>query len=285
MMTTPAPLVDTHCHLVLLSERGLLDAALESAVASGLERIVSVGLDLQDSYRNRELAEEHDEVVFTVGWHPHCRRAPDAAELAEMRRLLDDPRAVAVGEIGIDLYFRPGYHETPLEVQLRSLRAMLDLAEDADKPVVVHDREAHTEIVEVLGGFARRRGASLERPVGVLHCFSGDEWLADWAVEHGFLCSFAGPITFPRSQGLRQVAARLTDRALVVETDAPFLAPVPHRGEPNLPGYVVHTARALAAVRAQPLEAIAATTSANARRLFRLASPAGAAGSQGKTEP
>jgi TatD DNase family protein len=282
MTTAPVSLVDTHCHLALLAERGLLDAALESAVSSGLERIVSIGLDLEDSDRTRALAEEHGEVVFTVGWHPHCRRPPDAAELAAMRSLLDHPRAVALGEIGLDLYFRPGYHETPLEVQLRSLRAMLDLAEDADKPVVVHDREAHREIVEVLGAFARRRGASLERPVGVLHCFSGDEWLAEWAVEHGFLCSFAGPVTFPGSHGLRRVAARLDDRALVVETDAPFLAPVPHRGEPNLPGYVVHTARALATARGQSLETIAATTSANARRLFRLAVPA--AGSRGGTE-
>ncbi|TMD93039.1 MAG: TatD family deoxyribonuclease [Chloroflexi bacterium] len=114
-------LVDTHCHLVLLDERGLLEEALEAAAAAGVEQIVSVGLNVEDSDLNRELAERHPGVFFTVGWHPHEKTAPDAAQLRALDELVRHPRAVAVGEIGLDRYWRPGYHEVPMEVQRRSM--------------------------------------------------------------------------------------------------------------------------------------------------------------------
>lgn len=272
MPPAPPPLVDTHCHLSLLEQRGLLQPALESAVSHGVTQLVTIGLDLEDSDRNRRLAEDCSgaDVVFTVGWHPHRRRPPDSAELAALRELLDHPRAVAVGEIGCDLFFRLGYHETPLETQLRSLRIMLELADDCGKPVVIHDRDAHEHVVSALEPFARRRGATLGRPAGVLHCFSGDVALGRWAEATGFLCSFAGTITFPRSDAVLAAARQLGDESLVVETDAPFLSPVPHRGRPNLPGYVAFTAGALAELRARPPAAVSQLTTANARRLFRL---------------
>ncbi|HET9052447.1 MAG TPA: TatD family hydrolase, partial [Candidatus Dormibacteraeota bacterium] len=168
---TRPELIDTHCHLVLLRERGLLGEALESAAAAGVTEIVSVGLDLEDSDANRRIAEETAGVWFTVGWHPTTPRAPDHAELDALRELLAHPRAVAVGEIGLDWFWRPGYHEVPPEVQQASMRAMLELAADAGRPVVVHDRDAHSDVLDTLRAGLRppEKGDPLSSPRGVLH--------------------------------------------------------------------------------------------------------------------
>ncbi|MBJ7610204.1 MAG: TatD family hydrolase [Candidatus Dormibacteraeota bacterium] len=264
-MTDPLPrqpLVDTHCHLVLLDERGLLDAALESAAEAGVEQIVSVGLNVDDSDCNRRVAESHDNVWFTVGWHPHQPHPPDAAELRALDQLLDHPRAVAVGEIGLDLFFRPGYHDTPLDEQLRAMHAMLDLADAHHKPVVVHDRDAHGEVLVAIRQHPGVRG--------VMHCFSGDAEFGRECVAAGYALSFSGIVTFPRSQPIQQAAAAAADGDFVVETDSPFLAPVPHRGRPNLPGYVDATAAAVARLRGVDEQLVRAQTTANARRLFGL---------------
>lgn len=276
-----APLVDTHCHLVLLEERGLLDEALLSAASAGVEQVVTVGLDVDDSDRNRVVAERRPGVFFTVGWHPHTPVVPDAAQMAALSELLSHPRAVAVGEIGLDHYWRPGYHEVPPEVQLRSLRAMLELAVQHGKPVVVHDRDAHEEVMaaleEGLRAWRPARPAGHGRDArGVLHCFSGDAALARRARAAGMVCSFAGTVTYPRSEGVQEAARALDGDGLVVETDAPFLAPVPHRGRPNLPGYVADTARVVAALRGEPMGAVARRTTDNARRLFALEAPGAA---------
>jgi TatD DNase family protein len=277
-MSAPAvELVDTHCHLVLLEERGLLEQALESAERAGVTQMVSIGLDVDDSDRNRQMAERYPQVWFTVGWHPHTPTAPDAAQLSALGELLRHPRAVGVGEIGLDYFWRQGYHEVPVEVQKRSLRSMLELAQAHAKPVVVHDRDAHADVVAELEeglGAARDEGA----PAGVLHCFSGDAALATQAVRLRMVCSFAGTVTFPRTEALRAAAASLPDGSLVVETDAPFLAPVPFRGRPNLPGYVAATAAAVATLRGRSAPEFAAETTATARALFDLPGNAGQAG-------
>ncbi len=259
------PLVDTHCHLVLLDERGLLDAALEGAADAGVEQIVSVGLDIEDSDRNRVIAEAHDNVWFTVGWHPHQRLAPDAQQVRALDELLRHPRAVAVGEIGIDLYFRPGYHDTPLDEQQRAMRTMLELARAHGKPVVVHDRDAHSEVLM----------AMREQPLvhGVMHCFSGDAVFAQQCVAAGYAISFSGIVTFPRSEAQQLAAAAVGEDDYVVETDSPFLAPVPHRGRPNLPGYVAATAARVATLRGVDVSVVCEQSTTTARRLFGLPDP------------
>ncbi len=261
----PGPLVDTHCHLVLLDERGLLDAALESAAEAGVDQIVSVGLDIEDSDRNRVIAEAHDNVWFTVGWHPHQRRAPDQQQVSALDELLRHPRAVAVGEIGLDLYFRPGYHDTPLAEQQRALRTMFELAQTHAKPVVIHDRDAHREVFSAMREHPQVRG--------VMHCFSGDAGFARQCVDAGYVISFSGIVTFPRSEAQQDAAVALGDGDFVVETDAPFLAPVPHRGRTNLPGYVAATAARIASLRGVHPAVVGQQTSATARGLFGL--PAG----------
>jgi TatD DNase family protein len=261
--TAPASaLVDTHCHLVLLAERGLLAAALESAATAGVEQIVTVGLDVEDSDANRALADAHDNVWFTVGWHPHQPHPPDAAQLRALDQLLAHPRAVAVGEIGLDLFFRPGYHETPLDEQLRAIHTMLDLAATHRKPVVVHDRDAHHEVLAALREHPDVRG--------VMHCFSGDAEFARACIAAGYAVSFSGIVTFGRSELIQGAAATVGDDDFVVETDSPFLAPVPHRGRDNLPGYVAATAAAVARLRGVEDEVVRSQTTATARRLFDL---------------
>jgi TatD DNase family protein len=274
-------LVDTHCHLVLLEERGLLDEALGEAAAAGVEQIVSVGLNLEDSDRNREIAERHPGVFFTVGWHPHETAPPDAAQLRGLEELLRHPRAVTVGEIGLDWYWRPGYHEVPPEVQRRSLRLMLELAAGHGRPVVIHDREAHDDVLAelVAGAGAPATGR------GVLHCFSGDAGLARSAGELGMVCSFAGTVTFPRAEGIRAAARLVPDGGYVVETDAPFLAPVPFRGRTNQPAYVSATVAAVAALRGETSAVVAHSSTVAARRLFGLPDPGGGDHLGGRRQP
>ncbi len=206
-------------------------------------------------------------MFFTVGWHPHEKQAPDAAALRALSELVAHPRAVAVGEIGLDKYWRPGYHEVPLDVQHRSLRAMLELAVQHDKPVVIHDRDAHDEVLAALDDVPGVRG--------VMHCFSGDAAFAAECTRRGLWCSFAGTVTFPKSDGIQAAAATVGEEWLVLETDAPFLAPVPYRGRPNQPGYIAATCAAVAKLRGVDAAALARVATANTRRLFGLPDPAG----------
>ena len=260
------PLIDTHCHLVLLDERGLLNSALEGAATAGVETIVTVGVDLEDSERNRALAEAQPNVWFTVGWDPQQPQPPDAAERRDLAALLQHPRAVAVGEIGLDLFFRPGYHETPLEVQQRSLLTMLELAAEFDKPVVIHDRDAHDEIIAAL--------AQVPDVHGLMHCFTGDAAHMRRCVDRGFSVSFSGIVTFPRAGDIERAAIEAPADAYVVETDAPYLTPVPHRGTVNLPERVADTAARIAALRDEPVDEVRRRTTATARRVLRLPAPA-----------
>jgi len=256
------PLADTHCHLALLEERGLLGAALDGAGAAGVTVIVTVGLNLEDSQRNREIAEEHPGVWFSVGWHPHEPAPPDASQLAELSTLLAHPRAVAVGEIGLDCFWRPGYHEVPLETQVTSLRLMLELAAEHGKPVLLHDREAHDVLLAELDRLPQVRG--------VMHCFSGDATHAQRCIDRGHVVSFSGIVTFPSAGDIREAARSVAADAFVVETDSPFLSPVPHRGQPNLPERVAFTAAEVARLRGEDVAAVRRRTTATAARVLGL---------------
>jgi TatD DNase family protein len=263
-------LVDTHCHLVLLEERGLLDEALDGASAAGVEEIISIGLNLDDSDHNRRIAEEHPGVYFTCGWHPHEPVPPDTRQLDSLAELLRHPKAVAVGEVGLDLFFRPGYHEVPLDVQQRSFRAMLELAADAGKPVLIHDRDAHDEVLAAVDEVPGSRG--------IMHCFSGDAAFARRCADRGFVASFSGIVTFPRSDPIQGAARMVADDGFVVETDSPFLSPVPQRGKPNLPERVAITAAAVARLREASLEEVRAATTRTAHRVLGITTPRAVAG-------
>ncbi len=256
-------LVDAHCHLDELARRGLaVSDALAQGHLAGVHQVVTSGDGLEDSRQAKELAEAHPEVYFTVGWHPVNRRPPTGVELEELRSLLGHPKAVGVGEIGLDYKFRAGYMETPPAVQREMFAMMLRLAAELNKPVVIHQREAHADLLEVLD-----RAPAV---TAMLHCFSGDGQFAREAERRGLWVSFAGNLTFKSAQDLQEAARVVPAGSLMVETDAPFLAPSPHRGQLCHPALVRATASWLAVLRGECLETLARVTTENARQFFQL---------------
>jgi TatD DNase family protein len=260
-------IVDTHAHLDFDQFDRDRQAVLERARAAGVAAIVNVGADLDSSRRAVQLAGEYDMVYAAVGMHPHDAKALDGAVLAELRDLARHPKVVAVGEIGLDFY----RDRSPRDMQRRAFRAQLAWAAKLGKPVVIHDREAHDEILEILADWAGGMAASsLAGRLGVLHTFSGDLSMAERAMEMGFYISISGPVTYNNARQLPEIVRALPLDRLLVETDCPFLAPHPHRGKRNEPAYVRLVAERIATLKGIPYDDLAGATTANARRLFNL---------------
>ena len=264
----PAPAVDSHTHLdIVLGEFGTrspaadaVDGEIAAAAAVGIPRLVQVGVDVPSSRWSAELAARHPHVLAAVAVHPNEAGAGSATDdaLAQIDRLAALPRVRAVGETGLDR-FRTGPDGWP--AQEASFRAHIRIAKEHGLALVIHDRDAHEEILRVL----EDEGAP-ERTV--LHCFSGDTDFAKACVERGYVLSFAGTLTFGNAGYLREAAACAPLDQLLVETDAPFLTPVPHRGRPNASRLVPYTVRALAEVTGVGLAELCAALTATAERVF-----------------
>lgn len=252
-------LVDSHCHLDFPQLAGSLDAVLGRARAAGVERLVTISTHVERVSTYRALAEAHGEVFFTVGTHPHhAAEEPDIAS-ARIAALADHPRCIAIGEAGLDFH----YDRSPRDVQERVFRNHIDAARRTGLPLVIHARDADADMIRIL------RDEAGQGPFdAVLHCFTSSRALAEAGVALGFYVSFSGVITFKRSDELRAIARDLPADRILVETDAPYLAPEPHRGRPNEPAYVTHTATALAHARDIDPAAVAALTTRNFYRLF-----------------
>jgi TatD DNase family protein len=247
---------------------------LRAAGAAGLSGIVLPGEDVTTSQRAAYLAEHYAGVSAAAGFHPHKASLATAESLGKIERLLEQPHVVAVGEIGLD-FLR---NHSPVEAQIGAFGAQLEIAAAHTMPVIVHCREAWQALDGSLMPWAQRVGASYAgRPPGVLHYFSSDVETAKRYVDLGFLISIHTSVTHKKSAQLREVAAALPLEALVIETDSPYGAPQAYRGKRNEPAFVIEAAKAIAEARGETLETIAAATTANARRLFRLDSPAEAA--------
>jgi TatD DNase family protein len=251
-------LVDSHCHLPLI-ERGPrnMDEFLAESAAAGVSHILCVAVDLPSYPGVLALAEAHPNIYATVGVHPNSERdhEPDVAQLVA---LAAHPRVVGIGETGLDFYRQQG----DVEWQYERFRAHIRAAIECGKPLVIHTRDSAAATVEVL------RSERAERIGGVMHCFVEDWETARAAMDLGFYISFSGIVTFKTATALQDVAKRVPLERLLVETDAPWLAPVPKRGKQNEPAYVRHTAEFLARLRGESLEALAAATTANFFRLF-----------------
>ena len=248
-------LVDSHAHLDLEQFNNDLEQVLARAREAGVMTILDVGTDLPSSRAAVALAQEHDLVYAAVGVHPHEARTVTPAVLEELRRLAHHPKVVAIGEIGLD-YYRD---LSPRSVQRQVLADQLVLAAELNLPVVVHSREAHDDVIAALRGWDGS---------GVLHSYSaGPERLAE-VMELGFFIGISGPVTFANAHALRRVAATVSLDRILVETDCPYLTPVPHRGQRNEPAYVRYVAEAVAHARAIPIEAVAQATTDNASRLL-----------------
>jgi TatD DNase family protein len=247
-------LTDTHAHLDVCAEPA--EVLVARAQAAGVERIVSVGSGLASCRETLAIAGREQGVFAALGIHPHQAAGEDAGRLDELRKLLGDERAVAVGETGLDFYRDYAPHDRQRELFERQL----ELAAELGKAVVVHSRAASDETAEALERF--------EGTV-VLHCFSAPE-LLPVALERSYYVSFAGNVTYPSAEELREAARRIPGDRLLVETDSPYLSPQPRRGRPNEPANVVHTAAALAEARGEDAEELAARLDANATAAFSL---------------
>jgi TatD DNase family protein len=269
----PGPAVDSHTHLdIVLGERPAgdehgewasdedVDAEIAAAAAVGVPRLVQVGVDVPSSRWSAALAARHPNVLAAVALHPNEAGAGKATDdaLAEIDRLAAEPRVRAIGETGLDRY-RTG--PEGWDAQEASFRAHARIAREHGLALVIHDRDAHDEILRVLDD----EGAPEHV---VMHCFSGDAAFARACGERGFVLSFAGTLTFGNAGYLREAAAATPADRLLVETDAPFLTPMPHRGRPNASRLVPHTVRALAEVTGTELDELCATLTATAERVF-----------------
>jgi TatD DNase family protein len=251
-------LFDSHCHLTDERFGGQVDQVLERARLAGVGGLVCIASDAADAAAAAAVARAHPDVWSSAGIHPHVAEAADQAAFEAVRELLEDPAVVAVGETGLDYH----YDNSPRRVQRRIFEWHLEQAALASLPIVVHCRDADQDTIAML----RAAPAGVR---GVLHCFAGGVPLLDAALELDWWISFAGLVTFKRYEGADLVRA-VPDERLLVETDSPYLAPVPHRGRRNEPAHVRHVVEAVAAQRGQPAADVAARTSANARSFYGL---------------
>jgi TatD DNase family protein len=254
-------LIDSHCHLDYFQGEDLT-AVLARAAASGVGEMVTIGTRLSRSAEMRALAEAHPNVWCTVGIHPHNAGAEELPTPEAIVAETHHPKVIGIGESGLD-YF---YDKAPRDRQQAGFRAHIRAARLSGLPLCIHARDADDDIAAIL-----REEAADGAFAFLLHCFSSGRGLAEAALALGGYVSFSGILTFPKSQELRDIARDVPKDRLLVETDAPYLAPVPFRGKRNEPGYVAHTARVLGEVHGMGADAIAALTTGNFRRLFRKA--------------
>jgi TatD DNase family protein len=242
---------DSHCHLTMSNAEANLRAAREA----GVRGLVVPGTNLKDAPQAVRIAQQNPDVWSAVGFHPHDAKDCDDAAFAEIARLAREDRVVAIGEIGLDYHYMHSGRETQRAVFERHIA----LANELGKPIIVHNRESTEDMVEVLA----RSGAR-----GILHSYTESLDVAKKLVDLGFVISFSGIVTFRNAEALREVARGLPHDAVLIETDTPYLAPVPYRGRDNEPAYVVKIAELLAQVWGVPLERVAEATTANFERVF-----------------
>jgi len=252
---------DTHAHLSFPDFASDLPATVARATAAGVTRIISVATDLADARRVLTVAGEYPGVFAAVGLHPN--HVPDSwrADLQQIAELAGQPKVVAIGETGLD-YYRSRDHAA---AQQEMFQAHLDLARQRRLPVIIHCRAADADMLALV-----RANVPDWRPWGVMHCFAGNTQVALECIELGLLISFTGILTFKNADTLRTVAGAVPLESVLLETDAPYLAPIPQRGQRNEPAFIPHIADALAQIKCVPVEEVARVTTANAQRLFGL---------------
>ncbi|NPU82944.1 MAG: TatD family hydrolase [Syntrophaceae bacterium] len=252
-------LIDSHAHLEMRDFDPDREEVVRRAVESGVSTMVTVGTNLRDCRKAVAIAAKFREVYAAIGIHPHDAGSIDDETYRKIRKLAEEPKVVAYGEIGLD-FFR---NRSPREVQLRRFSEQLELAAELNLPVIIHDREAHRETLRTL------RTWKGQKPV-VIHCFSGDAVMAQECVSRGYYISIAGPVTYPKNDKLAEVVRQIPLERLLVETDCPYLTPQAHRGKRNEPAHVLFTARKVAEIRGLSLEEVAEATSRNARLVFNI---------------
>jgi TatD DNase family protein len=252
-------LIDSHCHLDFPDFAEEIEAVVARAGAAGVQRLITISTRIAHGARLVALAERFAEVYFTIGTHPHHAAEEPEADVAAIEAFAAHPKCVGIGEAGLDYH----YNYAPRDVAAKVFRAQIGLARALDLPLVVHARDADDDIAAILSQEMEKGSFR-----AVLHCFTSSRALAQTGLSLGLYVSFSGVLTFKNSHDLRDIAREVPIDRLLVETDAPFLAPVPHRGKRNEPSFMMETARVLAQVKGVDEETIAAETRANTLRLF-----------------
>ena len=255
-------LIDSHAHIQGKEYSEEIEGVIKRARAAGVETIIAVGGagDMSSNIEAIELAGSFANIYATVGMHPHDAKDVGEEDLRQLRGLTRHAKVIAVGETGLDYY----YNHSPQDVQRRVFTHFIHMARDTGLPIVVHEREAAPEAVELL----RREGGGRLR--GVIHCFTGNYEAACAYLDLGFYLSFTGIITFKNADRLRQVVSKVPLERMFVETDSPYLTPVPHRGKRNEPAFVRFVAETIANIKAMSVEEIAETTTHNVQNLFKI---------------
>ncbi len=250
-------LTDSHAHLTSLDDP---EGAIERAEENGVSRIISISSDLASAESTLALTEKHNNIFAAVGVHPHSAKVASQEIITEFEKLAKKPEVVAIGETGLDYY----YMNSEKDVQIQSLIKHIDLARRTVLPLVIHVREADQDLKEIL------RSENISERTGVIHCFTGNYETAKSYLDLGFYISFSGIVTFKKSEEIRVATKKVPADKLLIETDSPYLAPVPHRGKKNEPAYVRYVAETIADVRGVSFDEIVEITSANAETLFQL---------------
>lgn len=254
-------LFDTHAHLDDEMFNEDRDEMIRRARQAGVILIVNVGYSLASSRDSINLADRYDMIYAAVGIHPHDAAEAGPGYLEELEKMASHPRVVAIGEIGLD-YYRD---LSPRPVQRRVFSEQMALAKKLEKPIIIHDRDAHGDMMDIL------RREKLGPAGGVMHCYSGSWEMARECLSMGFYISIAGPVTYANAARLKDVAARVPRDRLLIETDAPYLTPAPYRGKRNEPAHVLYTAEEIAGLREMEIEDLGKMCAENGRRLFRIA--------------
>lgn len=253
-------IIETHCHLDYLKDRPL-EETLRLAHEAGVEKIITIGVDPANLDGVQTLADTHAEVYFTQGIHPHDSKDATEVEWQKIQERCGHAKMVAVGEIGLDYH----YNNSPPEIQRHAFRRQLEIAVANDKPVVIHSREADEDMAAMLKEFAPR----LKRK-GVVHSFSSGLELAQTALDLGFYLGFNGIITFPKAENVREAVRLCPLEQMLVETDSPFLTPVPHRGKENAPHQLPHILAKIAEIKSTHIDRVSEITLKNAQTLFQI---------------
>ena len=259
-MQAPLPIIDSHAHLDYPRIVERLDEVIKRAGDVGVKKIISIGVKLSKSSDVQSIAERYENVFFSAGIHPHhAFSEPDACNLEAIIKVATHPKCVAIGEAGLD-YF---YDHAPRQAQQDSFRVQIEAARQLNVPIIIHSRDADEDMAYIIE--EEYQNAPFK---GVLHCFSSGEALAMSALNIGFFISFSGILTFPKSAQLREIASKIPLDRVLVETDAPFLAPAPFRGKTNEPAYTVYTLKILSEALLKPVDEMAKLTYENTLRLF-----------------
>ena len=255
-------LIDSHAHLEMREFDSDREEVIKRAREAGVDFIITVGTNLALSRKAVSLAQGYENIYATIGIHPHDAAKTDKNTCESLKELARRQKIVAYGEIGLD-FFR---NTSPPEKQIEVFGLQLELAHELNLPVIIHDREAHDQTLKMV------KASSVSR--GVFHCFSGDYTMAKQCIDLGFYISIPGVVTFDKAKTIQDVAGRIPLASLFLETDAPYLAPVPHRGKRNEPSFIIHTAKKVAEIKKVSWEEVAEVTACNTMNLFGIMLPA-----------